>query len=592
VTELADVLGRVTSATAMLDLAGKRGEVGEVVCAVLDGLDGQKPTKAQRGIWATLTRAAWPAVLVLVAVLCLGRRFGKTFLAAIIVVYEAVVRAAEHERHALAGTRINYGMLAPRLTQSRELMRAVLAVLEWLRPLGVAWETRDMGGNPEIVITSPWRKCEHAIVVITMGPTSVRGFSFAVLVWDEAGATQAAADLAWTGADVMKAARPGQLQFPTARLIVLGTKGPPEGQFYQWVEEKPPTGAVSFLAPTWTNGRFTREQCRTLADGDEHAFQQEYECSRWGWAGENFIDVDGLKIGSPYADQGPRDGSFVVALDMSSGAGADAIGLGCYSAFDAEVSPGHAPVRSIIVEHSESIPPNKADPPSTEFIVGKAVKLSRAFNCAPIVFDSYSKVEVERILRDRHGYYECPADETPGRMQYQQQPMHPQAQTPRFRLLRQLVLGGRLHLGKEHEALRVEIGKLRAVQLASGDLRVEGRKRDDQADCAALGVAIAMTLPPTKCAGGVVIEMVDDGVSFNRQQGRLEFALPKYQRRYPDGTSVSCEIPMWDSRFPEYARSMLATGQHTAAIDAWAKEQQATQRGNGDNGISITVRHG
>ena len=592
-TTLAEVLDGVPCATALVDLAGKRAAVGEIVCTLLDALDGQKPTRAQRRIWRTLSAAPWPEGMPLLVLLVLGRRWGKTFAVAIVTAFEVLVRGAEHERYTLPGTQITYSVQAPQLFLTRDFIRAFLIVLEWFAPLGLPVPVvRDQAGNAEIVVEVPGRRCVHVVQVLAANATvGGRSLAVAFALWDEAGGMPSEPHLAQTDEDLLRALRPAMLQFPRARFILAGTPGIPQTVFHKWVEKETPKGALVACAPTWTNGRYTEARCRELADNDEATFEQEFAARRWGWAGQNFIDVGGLKVGSPYADQGPRAGSFVIALDASSGAGADAIAIGAYSAFDVEVSPGHAPVRNVVVEHSESIPPDRDNPPSIEFVVSRAVKLSRSYGDAPIVFDQWSASEVRRLLTERHGYFECEAPDVPGRRQFQQASMAPQHQTPRFRAVKALVLGSRLHLGRGHENLRGQIGKLKATQLTSGDLRVEGRKRDDEADCAALGVAIAMRLPPTPIKGGVEIVQVDDGVHFERARpGQYSVTLPTYARVHPNGDVEPCEIPEWSPAFPDYAADMVQRGQRTAAVERWEAEQRA-HGGGVDAGVTIRVQH-
>jgi hypothetical protein len=575
------VLDRIPCASAMIDICGMRPEVGDIVCAVIDALDGQPAANKQAlKTWKTVSRQRYPQQRALFAILCLGRRWGKTTLAAILIVFEAVCRGWLHERYALRGTRINYVVLAPELVHSRESVRAILAVLESLRPLGVRWSVRDLSGNPEIVLELPGRRCEHAIVVLTASSTSVRGFAIAALVMDESGKFPSDARLISTDKDIFRSIRPAMLQFPEARLIVLGTPGPPQGLFHEWVEKVTPKGAVLLRAPTWTNGRYSIDRCRKMADEDSHGFEQEYAVSRFGYDGsESFIDTSRIVMGSPHCGKGPRPGAaYCVSVDL--GGLVDAHALLVASSFEVEISAGHAPVRHVVVEHCEALAPSKANPIPIEAVAARANALSLAYGNACCVFDPYSAPTLELFLR-RLGFREHKEPEhskglsVPPPRTYARRSMAPQHQTPRALLVKSLAESSRLHLADNHQELKRQLARLSAVQQSSGALKVEGRHyADDLADVLFLASEVAIRLPPSGGPGGI-IQRTNDGVFHEPSAGGLQIVNPRWTRTDERGRRTDCEMPEWAPEFGAHAEELALRGIWTPATIRWFERNKS-----------------
>jgi hypothetical protein len=165
---------------------------------------------------------------------------------------------------------------------------------------------------------------------------------------------------------------------------------------------------------------------------------------------------------------------------------------------------------------------------------------------------------------------------------FQQLSMDPARQTPRWRALRDLVHGGRLHLGPGQEQLLQQLSMLKATQLPSGALRVEGR-RDDLADALALAAPIALKLPPTGSPDGTV-QFV--GGSLTWGEDGLSASGGRFVRVRPDGRTELAETPRWDPYFDLYAQEMIAQGVRTPAIIEWEKEQQA---GGGSAGLNVPI---
>ena len=539
--------------------------------AVLDAACAKPPTPEQRALWPRLSRMAWPNRRARRIAACIGRRGLKTSgILAWLAVHEAL--CGGHDEHALAGTRIYAVIVAPRQAQARESTRAVKAALDALAPLGVAYTERDSEGTPEIVITNPPGRCERVITIMTCDSVAVRGFAVFFLGADEAGFWPSEEWLAERDRDVVKAIRAGMAQFPNAREVFVSSPGRPGSYFHELVE-KPSAGSLVVRAPSWvTNPRISEARCLADADGDLATFEREYAARRWGQAGESFLDQAKVwaSLGSAHAGKGPRPGAFVCAFDHGQLRDDAAIVVG--SGFDVSIRPDAAPVRHVVVEHAEAIPSSKASPLPTAALVARLVAVAAPFGEAPVVFDAHAAVDVKDELRKR-GYREWEHPErVPPRRTFMQLSMAPQHQTPRWKAVRDLAHGSRLHLGAHDEPLAKELTGLSATMLSSGALKVEGRK-DNQADALALLVPIALRLPATGGPGGRV-EFRSAGIGFDRERGRVFARGGRWVAVGADGRESPAETPRWHPSFARYAAEMLATGNSTPAIEAWRREQR------------------
>jgi hypothetical protein len=227
-------------------------------------------------------------------------------------------------------------------------------------------------------------------------------------------------------------------------------------------------------------------------------------------------------------------------------------------------------VRHVVVEHCEAIPSSKKDPLPTATLVGRLVAVSKAYGYAPIVFDQFCATDVKDQLR-KLGYREHEKPDTvPPRRTFHQVSMAPQHQTPRWLLLQGLVNGRRLHLGRDDEALATELGGLKATQLSSGSLKVEG-KIDNQADALAITLPFALRMATTDGPSGTV--RCETQVRFDAGDGGLD-VNSRWFSTLPNGSRVQVEIPRWHPSFPAYAENMIAMGTRTPGIIAWEREQQ------------------
>ncbi len=543
---------------------------------ILDAAYACTPTVDQAKQWKRLSKMKWPTKQPRRVVACLGRRAMKTSaLISWSCIFDAI--CGGHEEYAAPGSRLVFPVICPVVAQAREAMRGIRSGLDQLAPLGVRYSLRDASGAPEIILTCPTSRCEKVFVAMAADAVTTRGFAMPTIKWDEWGFAPSADWVQTTGADIVRAVAPAQAQFPNASMMFTSSPGAPQGIFYEMVE-KPTTGVLVVRAPTWVvNPRISRETCVELA-GDAGTFAQEFEARRFGYNNESFIDVSGLVMGSPHAGKGPRPGRFCIGLDIAQLHDQTAIVV--LSGFDHEVTPRTAPIRNVVVEVVEVIESSRERPTAIEAIAARVVDLSKMFGNAPVVFDPYQgptlKAALEKLGMKEHrvGKEEAQNETVPKRGTFLQRSMAPTFQTPRWRLVRELVQGRRVHLTDDHVVLARQLAQLRATQMSSGSLKVEG-KRDDVADAFALAAEVAMKIPATDGPDGAVVFRYNGAY---RDEEGVHLIGPRWVRVLPNGREVPAETPRWHPSFPGYARDMVAQGISTPAIEAWKREQEVKQR--------------
>lgn len=537
------------------------------IAAILDALSGAEPTQEQRRIWRDISPQKWPARRRRRAAIAVGRRGLKTTG---VLAWQAVheVLRPELDERALAGSRIYALIVAPRLPQAREATRGVRAALDALSSLGLTYEVRDAAGSPEIVLRTPWLQTERVISVCASDAVATRGFAICFCGVDEAAFLGSDPHLAQVDTDLLRAVSAAMAQFEDPErppiLLLTSSCGAPQGQFHAWVT-KPSADTLVVRAPTWvTNSRISRDDCLRIAGNDVHAFRQEFESSQWGYAGEHFLSASDVRgCHDERAGQGPQSGgSYAVGLDVAQVH--DRSGIVCCSGYIVPVKPGDASLRGITVEHVEAIASSRRDPPSLEMIVGRAVAVSKRYGHAPILFDMHSGPTVRELLEEA-GYRDAESRERLRPRRYLQVGMSPTQQTPRWLLVRQLVLGRRLRLHPaDHAELARELCGLHAVQQAAGTLKIDGRQ-DDLADALALAAEAAITLPAT---GEGAFRHTHDGITFT--DGQIEFRNERWETVVGGRRVVSRVPPEGSGRaFDRWCERMIQQGITCPEIQRW-----------------------
>lgn len=519
---------------------------------ILDAVYAQPPTPEQLALWRELaprrswvSAQSWPTTPAKRSAVCIGRRGLKTSgVLAWSCVFEAL--CGRHEEHTLAGSRLYHVVVAPRVAQAREAVRAIRSVLDQLEVLGVKYSVRDLAGAPEIVIEDESSAVEKVITVMTADAVAVRGFAICFAAFDEAGFFPTADHHAQTDRDVLRALAPAMTQFPDAKLLFVSSPGAPQGVFHQYVT-KPPRGTLVVRCSSWlSNPRVTEEKCR--ADSvDDAMFEQEFAVTRFGYAGENFIDgaaalacVDESGKITPKGAR-PLRSAAVVAVDTASTGDDAAFGVG-YSV-SRKIGEQTAPIREVVIELVETWAASRANPITIERIAEHAAALSASYGGVPVIADGRGFPDLAAHLASRHGFKVIHETDDAERLKaiarggrvVVERPMTPQHQTPRWRNLRGLVVGKRLHLpaGDEGEKCARQMGQLKAITLSSGWLKIDGKK-DDAADVVALLAEACVVRAPVSAEGGIS-RFVRDVTYFN---GRSLDVTGEWWTEYPDGRRV------------------------------------------------------
>lgn len=511
----------------------------------------------QLAAWRSVSRAAWRTSPATLAVLCIGRRGLKSYTLALIAVHEAI--AGDHDEHAAPGTRVYFVIVAPELRQAREVTRAVRAHLDALAPLGVTYSVADPSGVPEITITNPTSRCERVITILTASATSVRGFAVAFVGLDEAGFLPNDSHLNETGRDIYRALRAATAQFPNAKTIVASTPGQPHGLFFDLVS-KPPRDAVLVRAPTWIfNPAIDRATCERIA-GDRETFEQEFAVSRFGAAGETFLDSAAVaRCRTDVGPFGPRPGLVACVGADASAVGDDAAIVVCtYSYRD---TGNGTPIQYVRTEHVEFIEASRTKPIAIEAFAQRVAAVAKAFGDAPVRHDVFAGHDLRAHL-ERLG------------VRSEIVRMDPAAQTTRWRKLRDLVTGGRLAIVDDANGAKLteQLSNLRATQLSSGALRVEGKK-DDGADALALALEGALARGPSTSDGGTITFDVAP-CHWSADTREIIGGHRRWFRVHPNGHREPLPPPRGTPEFERHVEEAIRRGAYPPDVAAHLEEQQ------------------
>lgn len=330
-------------------------------------------------------------------------------------------------------------------------------------------------------------------------------------------------------------------------------------------------GLLVVRAATWaTNPRITEDDCRRVA-GDEVTFETEFAVRRFGFAGEGFLSASALAAcRRSEAPRGPRHGgSYVIGVDL--GGTRDDTAMVVVSVRDDEVSPGHAPVRSVVIEHAESRKNTKTNPTIVEVYAAHLAAQSRRWNGASILFDVFAAPQLAHELT-KLGFRESaePRD-LPWGQRFMQVSVSATEQTLRWTKLRRLVDGGRLIIPEAFDFLTTQLHGLVATSLASGALRVEGKgsSPDHLPDALNNCMVVLEHLPPTGGSGAV--ERIIDAVGFSPGTG-LDVRTRWVRRE--GARQVPASPPEWSGdEWLQYVADAMISGDVTPQVIAWVERQ-------------------
>ena len=390
-----------------------------------------------------------------------GRRSGKSTLAAIVCLWDCLLRP-DLDRMVRPGETRYAVSIATNVSQARLIVQAARSIVERSRALSGLIEgvTED-----EVRFTLP-SGARTALRAFPCSSRGGRGWPISCLVFDEAAHFTSETDGDRTAERVWTALAPSTAQFgDKARIIVSSTPYGTTGLFHDlWqrahageirdavaqhasTEQVNPTIDAPFLA---------MEEAR-----DPDSFRSEYLAEFTG-SGDAFLDFDRIDLaGAPVAR--PEDAqAWVAGLDPAFSK--DPFGLAVAGrAGDGRLLVG--PVRALRPEGDFSGPVDE---------VAAIVKEYRASACT----DQFSSAAVTERLRNHHG------------LAVRINAMTPQSKTAIFQSLRATLYDGSLTL-PDHPSLIGELRRLRtkyaAGQAAVVNPRVGG-SHGDQAQALAMAV--------------------------------------------------------------------------------------------------------
>lgn len=199
---------------------------------ILKAVYGLQMDEAETALYQTLTQenaAHGPTCEALEAILCLGARSGKSFLTAIVALYEAIVRG-DHWRQFLQPGEVGYAVIvATRMQQAVDVIQANCA--------------RLLSNSPklsEYLAEEPTQarlRLTNGLEIISLPCNSRagRGLPIFFLALDEAAHFYCEGARADT--DIYNSLAPRLAQFPQAKTVLISTPAARQGLFWRWFAE-------------------------------------------------------------------------------------------------------------------------------------------------------------------------------------------------------------------------------------------------------------------------------------------------------------------------------------------------------------------
>ena len=277
-------------------------------------------------LWARQRVLLTPLQRSRLHVWALGRRSGKTTLAAAVCLWDctmrpeldAMVRPGE-TRYAVA--------VATNMAQARVLVAAARSIVERSPALAPLLESATED-ELRFVLPSGARTALRAFPCNSRG---VRGFPISALVMDEAAHFLSETDGPAVAERVWNALVPATAQFGDhARVIVASTPYGSDGLFARLFEEAKSgklVGAVAHHAATAeVNPTITAEFLATEEARDPISFGSEYR-AEFQSAGDAYIDLDRASVGGRDGAPPEAGTNWVAGLDPAFAARGDAFGV-------------------------------------------------------------------------------------------------------------------------------------------------------------------------------------------------------------------------------------------------------------------------
>jgi len=314
------------------------------------------------------------------AVLALGARSGKSFLASICALYEATVGwlNSDWKKTILPGESIYICIVATRELQARQIIQTnCLRMLERSPML-----RRFIKKSTDLEIT-----LKNNIKIIS-GPcnsTAMRGLPIVVLILDEIAFYRIEGPKADEA--IFNSLRPRQAQFTGNKLFMISTAGSKQGLFWQYFNEgfniqdrltcQAPTDFVNPLIP---KAFLEKEKARDIDN-----YLREYEAI-FAERMESFFSFDMLNECFILTGDQKYFSTFTynLGVDASGLAGRDLFGLGI----------SHRQSQKIIIDYAKSFNTKNLD-----IIMNEIQDLKKNYNLRIAVIDKFAKGFVKAFLQ-------------------------------------------------------------------------------------------------------------------------------------------------------------------------------------------------
>ena len=360
-----------------LDISFKERPAQEVILRVLYGLPLNEDQKA---IFKILTKSKGcryvPGQVLSEAVLALGARAGKSFIASICALYEAT--RDNYKQYLAKNEYVYIVVIATRELQARQIIQA--NCLRMLEDSPVLKKLIEKSTDLEITL-----KGKVKIISSPCSSTSLRGIPIAVLILEEIAFMR----LEGPRQDevIFNSLRPRQAQFPNNKLFLISTAGAKQGLFFHFFNEGfriqdrlTCQASTNFVNPLIPQAFLNKEKVR---DPDNYA--REFE-ALFSEKIESFFSFEMIEKPFTLAGDLPykSGNTYFMGFDQSGLSGRDRFSL----------SIGHSEKEKVIIDIVRSWATK-----DLEVILNDIKELKNKFRINTCLVDKYAKGYVEASFK-------------------------------------------------------------------------------------------------------------------------------------------------------------------------------------------------
>ena len=344
---------------------------------LLKALYGLTLTKAETTLYKDLTGQEYKKEKRNEAVWCLGARSGKSYMAALIALYEAT--RPTWKRFLRLNESAYIVIIATKMQQAQQIIQRNAGAIIWNSPLQRLLESEPT--SLEIVFKSGMR-----IISIPCNSTAGRGLPITTLIFDEV-AFFFGEGFVKFDEDILNSLRPRQAQFGHhAKTILISTPSAKQGLFWDWFSEGNCPGRLTVQAATWKiNPKIKQSFYDKEKQRDPDNFEREYEAL---FAEKTSAFFQEIYINSALilpGDIDPVKGiNYIAAVDFSGLTGRDLTGF----------SIAHKTGQKVITDISRSW-----DSTNQDFIVSEIEKFVKLYYINTILLDRYGAGWTENAMK-------------------------------------------------------------------------------------------------------------------------------------------------------------------------------------------------